>query len=92
MRFYEYENYDKEEYLQASDPATWKEHLPGDQGYVPYCFSTEQCDNVIAKCTAILSQRGLDNYTRARHEYLLRAVRRDRRDLKMGHNNEPHRK
>jgi hypothetical protein len=88
---YEYENYNEDEYLRAVDPATWKEHIPGDDGYVPYCYSIDQCDNVIAKCMAILAQRGLDYYTRALHEYLLRAVQRDRRDLKMGHYNEPDR-
>jgi hypothetical protein len=92
MQPYDYENYDEDDYLEAVDPANWKEHFPGDDGYVPYVYSLDQADNVIAKCLAILNQSGLDYYTRTRTEYYLRAIKRDRRDMKMGHHNEPHRK
>ena len=90
--YYEFSNYSEEEYLEEyefrNDPAQWKEHYPWDDGYVPYVFSIDSGFQLKEKLIEYLSLGGLSYYEQERAKYLLRAVERDIRQMKIGHNNE----
>jgi hypothetical protein len=79
--------------FDIDDPATWKEHFPGDPDYVPYVYSLEGYFNLKQKLVEYLSTRSLTYYEREAAEYKLRAVERDGRTLKISPENEgPRRK
>lgn len=87
----EYEYFTEAEYLDEyafrSDPTQWKEHYPSDDGYVAYVYSIDQGFAMKERLLEYLAQN-LTPYERGKAEYLLRAVERDIRDLKMGYANE----
>jgi hypothetical protein len=95
MYYDEFINYTEAEYLAEyefrNDPARWKEHHPSDDDYVPYVFSLDSGFQVKQKLVEYLSMGGLSYFERERAKYLLRAVERDIRQMKIGHNNEPSR-
>lgn len=79
---------DDPEYLLC-DPDNWKEHFPWDKGYVPYVYTLDQYENVKAKLLTLLALSGVDEYEGKRAQYLLRAIERDRRNMKTGPGTEP---
>ena len=76
------------ELYQMGDPDNWPEHQPGDEGYIPYVYTLDQYYNLHEKVVAILAQSGLSEWEGKRLNYLLRAIERDKRNLKMGDTNE----
>ncbi len=94
--YYEFENYTEEEYLAEyafrNDPTQWKEHAPSDDAYVHYVESTDLGFRMKEKILAYLLRGDLSAFERERAKYLLRAIERDIRDLKIAYDNEQKKK